>query len=172
MDYTSIRREKVNLLYFSAKNPYPRCEADDSGTTEASMPTNMDHYFILTGSKKLDPFRIADLLEPAYRALDLLGVCAQPCITNCIEGMLEETGYDFAFEDWITITPDTAPELLSTDTGSVSLAEAIAIWVLKQLGGEMDNVDEVIEEYALHCIGIEPILSAALKEVQVSKQVE
>lgn len=150
MNRELLKGDKVRVVYY--------------GKGEDAEIKDKNHWFILAGNKILDPFQITDLLRPANEILKMAGADADPCVTLCSEELFLETGYHYVFEQWIRIDDRTPLELLAADTGDCSLAEAIAIWMLKRLGDALDIADEVASEFAHCCRGIDLILAEAAEK--------
>jgi hypothetical protein len=148
-------KDKIGVIYYGNRE-----ESEEPYSNEfVKYPF---HCFILSGSKELNPFEIEHLLDEANDLLiDKYQVSAESCITYVSNEMRELTGYGYAFEQGIWITERTSKLLLAADTGDCALEEAIAIWLMMQLGEYLEDYEQVKSHFEQCCRDINKILSSS-----------
>ncbi|MEI8216552.1 MAG: hypothetical protein WCF96_05585 [Eubacteriales bacterium] len=152
------RNEKIKVIYFG--NGGEECvRCDDNG----EIIKDSFHYFLLEGSKELGSWEIEHFLDMANDILiDKFGIDAQPCQTLMTneDGDLRSSFY--AFEQGIWIRENTSKLLLEANTGVCTLPEAIALWMIMQLGEYLDDYEQIKLEFEASCKDIDRILGGSI----------
>lgn len=160
------KREKISIVFYNDGN------VNYDGTrSNKDMANDLSHCFVLAGSKAMNPNEIEDFFQTANDMLNYeYHVSAESCITFLWEKLSEKTGYSYAFEQGIWICDNTSQDLLDVDTGACCLAEAIAVWMLMQLGEYLEDYEEIKAIFDKNCGEIDRVLRVSLIEEKLKKR--
>lgn len=149
--------EKIKVIYFG--NGGEECLRYDAN---GEIIKDAFHCFLLAGSNELSSWDIEKLLDRANDILiDEFGLDAQPCQTLMGYEGGDMTSCFYAFEQGIWIRENTSKLLLEADTGVCTLPEAIALWMIMQLGEYLDDYEQIKLEFEASCKDIDRILSGS-----------